>query len=146
MSADAGKPGEAGGEARVEEAERRLEAAAKAAGEAEQRAGAEIEALEADLERQRAKADEALQTLKLKHEEELQEEREARQRAIATAEQRLSEIEAEAEAAEKRIAAAERRASEAEASVADEKARAREAAANWLREQLDGLRREAERR
>lgn len=130
--------------ARVEEAERRLQAAADVAAEAERHAEAEIQALEADLESQRAVADEALQKLRLSHEEELQRERDAKERAIATAEERLNEIEAQTEAAERRIEAAEHRAEAAEAAVADEKARAREAAAAWLREQLDALRREAE--
>ncbi len=110
--------------AQVEEAERRLRAAADVAGAAERRAVAEIEALEADLLR----------------------EREAKEEAIAAAQRRLDEIETEAEAAEKRVEQAERRAAEAESAVADEKARAREGAAAWLREQLDSIRREAERR
>jgi chromosome segregation ATPase len=130
--------------AQVEEAERQLRAAADVASAAERRAIAEIEALEADLERERAGAEQAREKLRLAHEEELQREREGKERAIAAAEDRLSEIEAQAEAAEKRVGEAERRAEQAERSVADEKARAREGAATWLREQLDSIRREAE--
>ena len=70
--------------------------------------------------------------------------REAKERAIAAAEERLAEIEAQAEAAEQRVEEAERRSEEAEGAVADEKARARESAATWLRQQLDSIRREAE--
>ena len=130
--------------AQIEEAERKLKAATDVASTAERRAIAEIEALEADLERERANAEQAREKLRLGHEEELQREREAKERAIAAAENRLSEIEAQAEAAEKRVGEAERRAEQAERSVADEKARAREGAATWLREQLDSIRREAE--
>ncbi|MFN8214960.1 MAG: hypothetical protein U0R71_00025 [Solirubrobacterales bacterium] len=128
-------------DSQVEEAQRRLRAAADVATEAERRAVAEIKALEADLERDRAEANRVLQELKLSHEEDLQREREAKERAIAAAEDRLGEIEAQAEAAETRIAAAERRATEAERAVADERARAREGAAAWLREQLEAIRR-----
>lgn len=142
-SSETGDPS-AGLSAQVEEAERRLRAAAEVASTAERRATAEIEALEADLERERAGTEQAHEKLRLVHEEELQREREAKERAIAAAEDRLGEIEAQAEAAEKRVGEAERRAEQAEASVADEKARAREGAATWLREQLDSIRREAE--
>ncbi len=130
--------------AQVEEAERKLRAAADVASAAERRAIAEIEALEADLERERAGAEQAREKLRLAHEEELQREREAKERAIAVAEDRLGEIEAQVEAAEKRVGEAQRRAEQAERGIADEKARAREAAAAWLREQLDSIRREAE--
>jgi chromosome segregation ATPase len=138
---------QAGGEslsAQVEEAERKLRAAADVATAAERRASAEIEALEADLERERAAAGQLREQLRLAHEEELQREREAKELAIAAAERRLGEIEAQVEAAEGRVEKAERRAEEAERTVADEKARAREGAAAWLREQLDSIRREAE--
>ncbi len=130
--------------AQVEEAERRLQAAADIASAAERRAAAEIEALEADLERERAGAEQAREKLRLIHEEELQGERAAKERAIAAAAERLGEIEAQTEAAEKRIEEAERRAEEAERAIDDEKARAREAAASWLREQSASIRREAE--
>jgi hypothetical protein len=140
-----GPGGESLGE-QIAEAERKLQAAAEVAAAAERRAVAEIEALEADLERERAGADKIREQLRLGHEQELEREREAKRKAIAAAEQRLGEIEAEAEAAEKRIEEAERRAEAAEREVADEKARAREGAAGWLREQLDSIRREAERR
>jgi predicted nucleic acid-binding Zn-ribbon protein len=123
--------------AQIEEAERKLKAAADVASAAERRATAEIEALEADLERERAGAAEVRQQLELAHEEALQREREAKEQAIGAAEERLAEIEAQAEAAVKRV-------EEAEREVADEKARAREGAAAWLREQLDSIRREAE--
>jgi chromosome segregation ATPase len=144
MSMETGGPGGEGLDAQIREAERRLEDAARIASEAEHRALAEIKALEADLERQRADAEQALETLKLQHEEELQGEREAKRTAIAAAEERLGEIEAQADTAEERIAAADRRAAEAQQSVEDERARARESAAAWLREQLDSLRREAD--
>lgn len=143
------EPGAGGGDslrAQIEEAERKLKAAADVASAAERRAIAEIEALEADLERERANAEQAREQLRLGHEEELVREREAKERAIAAAEERLGEIEAAAEAAEKRVEEAERRANAAEAAVDDERARARESAAAWLREQLDSIRREAERR
>jgi chromosome segregation ATPase len=131
-------------EGRIEEAERRLIAAAEVAGRAEQRAIAEIKALEADLERARADTDAKLEQLRLEHEEELQRERQAKDEAIAAAEERLTEIEAQVEASEARIEAAERRAGAAEAAIADERARARDGAAAWLREQLESVRREAE--
>jgi bacterioferritin (cytochrome b1) len=138
-----GGPGESLS-AQIEEAERRLKAAADVATAAERRAAAEIEALEADLERERAGTEQVREKLRLAHEEELQREREGKTRAIAAAEDRLSDIEAQAEAAEKRVGEAERRTEQAEREVADEKARAREGAAAWLRQQLDSIRREAE--
>jgi hypothetical protein len=107
----------------IEAAERRLREATEAAAAAEERATAEIRALEADLER----------------------EREARERAIAAAESRLAEIEAQAGAAERRVEEAERRAAAAEGTHGDVEARAREAAAAWLRRQVETLRREASR-
>jgi len=141
--AEAQRPGSSGLREQIERAEERLRAAAQAATDAERRAIAEIQALEADLERERAESNRALEALKLSHEEELQHEREAKERAIAAAEERLAEIEAEAEAAEERIAAAERRAAESERLVADEQARAREGAAAWLQQQIETIRREA---
>lgn len=132
--------------AQVEEAERKLRAAADVATAAERQARAEIEALEADLERERTQVDQVREKLRLAHEEDLLRERQAKEKAIAAAEDRLGEIEAQTEAAERRIEEAERRAAAAESAVADEKARAREAAAAWLREQLDSIRREAEER
>jgi chromosome segregation ATPase len=107
--------------AQVEMAKRRLEEAVAAASAAEKRTAAEIRALEVDLEK----------------------EREAKEQAIAAAQNRLSEIEAHAEAAEKRIGEGERRAAEAEGAIADSEARAREAAAAWLRGQVEAIRREA---
>jgi len=128
--------------ARIGEAERTLAAAAEAAATAEARAEAEIRALEADLERWRTESDRVRKELELRHEEELTEERAAKERAIAAAEERLTEIEDHTDAAEDRIAAAERRAEEAEQAVAAEKARAREGAAGWLRDRIDQIRRE----
>ena len=111
------------------------------------RAEAEIKALEADLERQRAEAERDLEQLRLDPRGgSAAGARGARSRRSPTAEERLSEIEAQADAAEQRIEAAERRAAESERTVADERARAREGAAAWLREQLEAIRREAERR
>lgn len=146
MSAETGGPGGKSLTAQVEEAERRLEEAAAVATEAGRRAAAEIAALEADLERERARTEEALEKQRLAHEQELANEREARQEAIAAAERRLSEIESQAEAAEERVREAERRGADADRAVADDRARAREGAAAWLREQLDAIRREAEKR
>jgi hypothetical protein len=104
---------------------------------------AEIEALETDLEKERARASEALEALRLAHAEELRREREAKDRVVTEAEGRLAEIEAQAEAAEKRIEEAEERAAAAEGAIDDERARAREAAAAWLRDQIKTIRREA---
>jgi colicin import membrane protein len=132
--------------AQVEMAKKRLEEAAAAASTAEKRVGAEIEALETDLEKERARAREALEELRAAHAEELRREREAKEGAIAAAESRLGEIESQVEAAEQRVKAAERRADEAEGAVGDERARAREAAAAWLRGQVKAIRREAGRR
>ncbi len=131
--------------AQVEMAKKRLEEAAAAASTAERRVAAEIEALETDLEKERARASQALEELRAAHAEELRREREAKDRVIAEAEGRLSEIETQAEAAEKRIAEAEKRAAEAEKAIGDERARARESAAAWLRSQVDSIRREARR-
>jgi len=131
--------------ARIGEAERTLAAAAEAAAAAEKRAEAEIRALEADLERYRAAEDHDRKSLELQHEEELQQERQAKERAIAAAEERLGEIEAQADTAEERIAAAEHRAEQAEEAVAAERARAREGAAAWLRERIDQIRQGGER-
>ena len=131
--------------AQVELAKKRLEEAAAAASTAEKRVAAEIDALETDLEKERAKASRALEQLRLAHQEELAREREAKDRIVAEAEGRLAEIEAQAEQAEKRIEAAEKRASEAESAIAGERARSREAAAAWLREQTEAIRREARR-
>jgi len=129
--------------AQVEMAKKRLEEAAAAASAAEMRVAAEIEALESDLEKERARATAAMEELRAAHAEELGREREARDGVIAEAERRLAEIEAQAESAEKRIEAADERAATAEGTVADEKARAREAAAAWLRGQVEAIRREA---
>src|SRR3954454_484051 len=123
--------------AQVEMAKKRLEEAATAASSAEKRVAAEIEALETDIEKERARASEALEALRAAHAEELRREREAKDRVVAEAEGRLAEIEAQTEATEQRIAAAENRASEAEAAIADERARFRESAAAWLRGQVE---------
>jgi chromosome segregation ATPase len=127
----------------VEMAKRRLEEAAAAASSAESRVAAEIEALENDLEKERARSSEALEALRAAHAEELRREREAKDRVLAEAKARLAEIEAQTEAAEKRIEAAEKRAADAEGTIADERARAREGAAAWLRSQVDSIAREA---
>lgn len=137
------KPGGEELSAQVEMAKKRLEEAAAAASTAEKRVAEEIEALEADLEQEKARASQALEELRLAHAEELKREREAKERIVAEAEGRLAEIETQAAEAEKRIEAAERRAAEAESAVADERARAREAAAAWLRGQVESIRREA---
>jgi len=121
MSGATDDPSKEGLGAKVEAAERRLREAAEAATAAEERATAEIRALEEDLDR----------------------ERKARERAIAAAEVRLAELEAQAEAAVKRVAGAERRAAASEATGADSEARARESAAAWLRGQIESIRREA---
>ncbi len=102
-------------------AKKRLEEAAAAASVAEKRVAAEIEALESDLEK----------------------EREAKDRVVAEAEGRLAEIETQTAAAEQRIEEAEKRAAAAEGAVEEERARAREAAAAWLRGQVEAIRREA---
>jgi chromosome segregation ATPase len=128
----------------AEAAERRLKQLAEVVADAERRAEAEIKALEADLERERANTEKVREELRLAHEEELQREREAKEEAIAAAEKRLGEIEAQAEAAEKRVEEAAERAVAADQAVADERARTREGAAGWLRQQLDSIRREAE--
>jgi chromosome segregation ATPase len=146
MSEGAAKPpGEDLG-AQVEMAKRRLEEAVAAASAAEKRTAAEIRELEADLERERLRAAEALEELKAGHGEELRREREEKEAAIAAAQGRLSEIEAQAEAAERRVEEAERRAARADGTVADADARAREAAAAWLRGRVEAIRREAGRR
>src|SRR5881392_2608738 len=129
--------------AQVEIAKKRLEEAAAAASTAEKRVAAEIEALETDLEKERARASQALEELRAAHAEELRREREAKDRVIAEAEGRLGEIEAQTEAAEKRIDTAEKRAGVAESAIDDERARARESAAAWLRGQVEAIRREA---
>jgi chromosome segregation ATPase len=133
--------GEIGGE--ITDAERKLQDAAKSAAVAEQRATAEIRAFEADLEKARLHTAEELEKLRAEHSEELRRERDAKEMAIAAAENRLTEIEEQAEAAEHHVKAAERRAAEAEQQVADASTRAREAAAAWLRTQVDEIRREA---
>jgi chromosome segregation ATPase len=129
--------------AQIEEAERKLAAAADVAAAAERRATAEIETLEANLEEERDRSAKALQELRGRHEEELRRERDAKAKAIAAAEERLTEIEAHAEAAERRVQEAERRAEKAAEGIADIKAEAREAAATWLRAQVEAIRREA---
>ena len=121
MSEEKREPGSEDLGAQLEAAERRLREAAKAAATAEEQAIAEVQSLEAELEK----------------------ERRAKEQAIAAAERRLAEIEAQAEAAERRVEQAERQATTAEGSNADTEARAREAAAAWLRTQVEAIRREA---
>jgi chromosome segregation ATPase len=129
--------------AQVEAAERRLREAAESAASAEERATAEILALEADLEKERQSHAEELERLRREQAEALGRERDAKERAIAAAESRLAEIEAQAEAAERRVQEAERRAASSEGTNADAETRAREAAAAWLRGQIEAIRREA---
>jgi colicin import membrane protein len=138
-----GELSEEGLGARIEEAQQRLRDAAESAEAAEKRATAEIRALEADLEKERLRGTEAVERVREGHEADLRQEREAKERAIAAAEERLTEIEGHAEEAEKRVEAAERRAAEAEAEIADAQARSREAAAAWLRGQIETIRQEA---
>jgi len=146
MSEEKRDPSSGDLDAQVEAAERRLREAAEAATAAEERATAEIGALEADLEKERQSRAEELESLRREHAEELVREREAKDSAIAAAESRLAEIESQAEAAERRVAEAERRAGAAEGTNADIEARAREAAAAWLRGQIEAIRREAAQR
>jgi chromosome segregation ATPase len=143
MSDERADPGSDAESMRIEEAQRRLEEAAEAADAATKQATARIRALEADLEKERLGRAEALESAQGRFDQELRQEREAKERAIAAAEERLAEIEAHAAAAEERVKEAERRASEAEERIADAQARAREGAAAWLREQVATIRREA---
>jgi len=145
MSEETAEPTK-GLDAQIEGAKRRLEEATEVAEAAERRAVAEIRTLEANLEKERLGATQAVEELKAAHEEELKRERAAREQAIAAAEARLAEIEAQADTAEQRIEAAERRTADAERSVAEREAGAREAAATWLRGQIEAIRREAGRR
>jgi chromosome segregation ATPase len=146
MNEPAEKPSGENLGAQVEMAKRRLEEAVAAASAAEKRTAAEIRALEADLEKERLRAGEAVEEARADHAEELRRERESKEEAIAAAQSRLSEIETHAEAAERRIEEAERRAAEAESAIGDAEAGAREAAAAWLRGQVEAIRREAGRR
>jgi hypothetical protein len=143
MSEEKDGPGSEDFGAQVEATERRLRDAAKAAAAAEERATAEIRALEGDLERERQRSTDELEQLRRGHEAALAEEREARQQAISAAEARLAELEAQAEAAEKRVAAAERSGADSEGAGAGGETRARESAAAWLRAQIEAIRREA---
>jgi chromosome segregation ATPase len=143
MSEGTAKPDGESLSAQVEMAKRRLEEAVAAASAAEKRTAAEIRALEADLEKERLRTAETVDELRSGHADELRREREAKEEAIAAAQSRLSEIETQAEAAERRIEEAERHAAEANGALADAKAKAREAAAAWLREQVEAIRREA---
>jgi chromosome segregation ATPase len=146
MSEERVGPGNEDLGAQAEAAERRLADAMEAARAAEERAIAEIQALEVDLEKERQRGAEELERLRREHAAELESERAARERAIAVAESRLSELETQAEAAEKRVEEAERRAAAAEGTNADVETRAREAAAAWLRGQVEAIRREAAQR
>ena len=128
---------------RADEAAQRLREIADAAEAAQKRATAEITALEADLEKERLRSAEALEELKEKYEADLRHVRDEKDEAIAAADRRLTEIEAQVAAAEERVEAAERRAAEAEKQVGDKEARVRGAAAEWLRGQVDAIRREA---
>jgi hypothetical protein len=132
--------------AKVEEAQRRLREATTAAATAEEDARRELQAIEAELEAQRQSSAEEMEELRRRHAEELQRERAAKEEAIAAAQTRLAEIEAQAESAAKRVEEAERLAAGSEGADPDSEARAREAAAAWLRGQIEAVRREAERR
>lgn len=142
MSEARPEPGGRDLRAEVEEAERRLQAAADSVADAERRVAVQVKALEEELERERSNGAQALDDLRARHEQELKRERERKEHAIAAAESRLAEIEALVEAAAQRLEAADRRAAEAEAALADAGARAREDAAAWLRGQVDAIRRE----
>ena len=146
MSDERNEPAGEGLSAKVESAQRRLREASESAAAAEQRAGAEIRALEANLEKERLEVAERIEALRREHEEDLRRERAAKERAIAGAEERLAGLETQAQAAERRIEAAEGRAAEAERALADADAHAREAAAAWLRNQVEAIRREAAQR
>lgn len=146
MSEERVEPGSEGLSAKIEDAERRLRQAADSAAAAEEEAGTEIRALEADLEGERLRAAQQLEELRREQEEALRREREAKESAIAAAEARLAEIERQVEAAERQVEAAERRAADAEGATADADVRVREAAAAWLRGQVEAIRREAGRR
>lgn len=143
MTDERADPGSDALSTRIEEAQRRLNEAAESADTAEKRATAEIRTLEADLEKEKLNTAEALESVRASFAEDLKREREAKEQAIAAAEERLAEIEAHAEAAERRVKDAERRAEEAEGKIADAQAQARESAAAWLREQVKTIRREA---
>jgi chromosome segregation ATPase len=142
MSSGSGERGSEGPAERVEAAERRLREAAESAAAAEERATAEIRALEENLEKERQRSAEELEGLRRSYEAKLATEREARRQAIAAADSRLAEIEAQAEAAEERIGEAQRQATAAEQAQGGG-SRARESAAAWLREQVAAIRREA---
>jgi predicted nucleic acid-binding Zn-ribbon protein len=129
--------------ARADDAAARLRKVAESAEAAQKRATAEITALEADLEKERPRSAEALEEQKDRYESDLLRAREEKEEAIAGAQQRLTEIEAQVTAAEERVEAAERRAVEVERQIADEEARVRAAAAEWLRGQVEAIRREA---
>jgi colicin import membrane protein len=143
MSEEKREPGNKNPSAQIEAAERRLSEAVAAATAAEKRATAEIRTLEADLEKERQVGAEALESLRREHAEELERERAAKDQAIAAAESRLAEIEAQTEAAEKRVEEAQRQAASVESTSAEVETRAREAAAAWLRGQIEAIRREA---
>src|SRR5260221_85184 len=81
MSEEMRDPGSGNLGEQVEAAERRLREAAKAAAAAEERAIAEIRALEADLERERLTHDEELERLRRGQGEELERERGAKEQA-----------------------------------------------------------------
>jgi chromosome segregation ATPase len=146
MSEEKREPGSEAPGAQIETAERRLKQAMEAAVAAKERATAEIRALEVDLEKEHQAGAEAQEKLRREHAAELEREREAKDRAIAAAESRLAEIEAQTEATERRVEEAERRTAAAARSSADVETRAREAAAAWLRGQVEAIRREAAQR
>ena len=85
---------------RIEEAQNRLRGSCRSAETAEKRATAEIRALEADLEKEKLNTAEALEQLRESHEQDLRTEREAKERAIAAAEERSARSRPTPEAAE----------------------------------------------
>jgi colicin import membrane protein len=143
MSEEGRDPGSEDLSAKVDAAERRLQEAAESAAVAEERTAAEIRALETDLEKRRQEAAEELERMRRQHAEELERERTAKNQAIAAAQNRLAEIEAQAEAAERRVEEAQRQAAASEGTSGEAEARGREAAAAWLRGQIEAIRREA---
>lgn len=143
MTDEGGTPASEDLGARADEAAQRLRKVAESAEAAQKRATAEITALEADLEKERLRSAEALEEQKDRYESDLRRAREEKEEAIAGAQQRLTEIEAQVAAAEERVETAERRAAEVERQIGDEEARVRSAASEWLRGQVEAIRREA---
>jgi chemotaxis regulatin CheY-phosphate phosphatase CheZ len=143
MTDERGTPASEDLGARADDATQRLRKVAESAEVAQKRAMAEITALEADLEKERLRSAEALEEQKDRYESDLRRAREEKEEAIAGAQRRLTEIEVQVTAAEERVETAERRAVEVERQIGDEEARVRGAASEWLRGQVEAIRREA---